>query len=271
MRDGHCGDYPCQGLEPIGKGSVPIRIEVADAPDEDSTDFYSDVETRGVVKVGRQGRGQDGAADLRGGHRDGVRGRRPDRAASRAMDEQDTPDEFEVVFGLSLGTGVDTKIVNLDSGAQVQVRMQWNRRSRCLSDERRGDLVQINFPLLPYSYVVGQDELREMLEIAYVMGSSVGGVLLSGERGTAKSTIVRSFANMMYEQPADDPAHQRHRRPGNGRLGYRRPHDRESEAQEGPASAGQRNRNAVHRRGQPARRSHRQPHSRRGVDRRPRR
>ena len=38
-----------------------------------------------------------------------------------------------------------------------------------------------------------------MLAIAYVMGSSVGGVLVSGERGTAKSTIVRSFAQMMYE------------------------------------------------------------------------
>jgi magnesium chelatase subunit I len=57
---------------------------------------------------------------------------------------------------------------------------------------------QVNFPLLPYSYVVGQDELREMLKIAYVMGSSVGGVLLSGERGTAKSTIARSFAYMMH-------------------------------------------------------------------------
>jgi magnesium chelatase subunit I len=57
---------------------------------------------------------------------------------------------------------------------------------------------KINFPLLPYNYVVGQDKLKQMLSIAYVMGSSVGGVLVSGERGTAKSTIVRSFARMMY-------------------------------------------------------------------------
>ena len=54
------------------------------------------------------------------------------------------------------------------------------------------------FSLLPYSYVVGQRTLRRLLEIAYVMGSQVGGVLASGERGTAKSTIVRSFATMMY-------------------------------------------------------------------------
>ena len=29
---------------------------------------------------------------------------------------------------------------------------------------------KINFPLLPYSYVVEQDKLKEMLSIAYVMG-----------------------------------------------------------------------------------------------------
>jgi magnesium chelatase subunit I len=53
------------------------------------------------------------------------------------------------------------------------------------------------FPLLPYSYIVGQEALRRILEVAYVM-PSVGGVLASGERGTAKSTIVRSFSRMMY-------------------------------------------------------------------------
>jgi magnesium chelatase subunit I len=57
-----------------------------------------------------------------------------------------------------------------------------------------------NFSLLPYSYIVRQDTLRWLLEVAYVMGSSVGGVLVSGERGTAKSTIVRSFATMMHNQ-----------------------------------------------------------------------
>ena len=53
------------------------------------------------------------------------------------------------------------------------------------------------FPLLPYSYIVGQDMLRRALEIAYVV-PSIGGVLISGERGTAKSTTVRTFARMMY-------------------------------------------------------------------------
>lgn len=55
-----------------------------------------------------------------------------------------------------------------------------------------------DFPLLPYSRIVGQDTLRDLLAIDYVMRSSVGGVLVSGDRGTAKSTIVRSFARMMH-------------------------------------------------------------------------
>jgi magnesium chelatase subunit I len=57
-----------------------------------------------------------------------------------------------------------------------------------------------NLQLLPYSRVVGQKTLCHLLEVAYVMGPSVGGVLLSGERGTAKSTIVRSFATMMSDK-----------------------------------------------------------------------
>ena len=54
------------------------------------------------------------------------------------------------------------------------------------------------FPLLPYDYVYGQEELRTVLEVAFVMGTERSGVLVSGERGTAKSTIARSFAHMMY-------------------------------------------------------------------------
>lgn len=51
--------------------------------------------------------------------------------------------------------------------------------------------------VLPFSRIVGQCELKRVLEIAHVM-PSVGGVLASGERGTAKSTAVRAFAYMMY-------------------------------------------------------------------------
>jgi magnesium chelatase subunit I len=53
-------------------------------------------------------------------------------------------------------------------------------------------------PILPYSKVVGQDELKLALEVAYIAGPRIGGVLISGHRGTGKSTTVRAFAKMMY-------------------------------------------------------------------------
>ncbi|MER5645850.1 AAA family ATPase [Streptosporangium sp. NPDC002524] len=51
--------------------------------------------------------------------------------------------------------------------------------------------------ILPYSHVVGQTDLRRCLELAFV-APGIGGVLVSGERGTAKSTTVRSFSLMAY-------------------------------------------------------------------------
>jgi magnesium chelatase subunit I len=53
--------------------------------------------------------------------------------------------------------------------------------------------------LLPYSLLVGQDELKLALELTYV-SPRIGGVLISGHRGTGKSTAVRSFAWMMYHK-----------------------------------------------------------------------
>jgi magnesium chelatase subunit I len=52
--------------------------------------------------------------------------------------------------------------------------------------------------ILPYTAIVGQTELKLALEIAYVE-PRVGGVLISGQRGTGKSTAVRAFARMMYD------------------------------------------------------------------------
>ncbi|WP_067461163.1 AAA family ATPase [Actinomadura macra] len=50
--------------------------------------------------------------------------------------------------------------------------------------------------VLPYSLIVGQEELRSALEIAYV-SDAVGGVLATGQRGTAKTTTVRAFTLML--------------------------------------------------------------------------
>jgi magnesium chelatase subunit I len=51
--------------------------------------------------------------------------------------------------------------------------------------------------ILPYSQIVGQDDLKLALELAYI-APRLGGVLISGQRGTGKSTAVRAFAQMIY-------------------------------------------------------------------------
>lgn len=53
--------------------------------------------------------------------------------------------------------------------------------------------------IIPYCEIVGQRALRRALEIAFVV-PVVGGVLASGQRGTAKSTTVRAFARMVTEE-----------------------------------------------------------------------
>jgi magnesium chelatase subunit I len=51
--------------------------------------------------------------------------------------------------------------------------------------------------VLPYARLVGQEPLKTALELSYI-APRIGGVLVSGERGTAKSTAVRAFALMVY-------------------------------------------------------------------------
>lgn len=50
--------------------------------------------------------------------------------------------------------------------------------------------------VLPYSRIVGHARLKLALEISHV-APEVGGLLITGERGTAKSTIVRAFSRMI--------------------------------------------------------------------------
>jgi magnesium chelatase subunit I len=58
------------------------------------------------------------------------------------------------------------------------------------------DIIQI----LPYSQIVGQAQIKLALEIAHIAPPRLGGVLISGQRGTGKSTAVRAFAQMIDEQ-----------------------------------------------------------------------
>jgi len=51
--------------------------------------------------------------------------------------------------------------------------------------------------ILSYSRLVGQEDLKLALELAYIV-PRIGGVLISGQRGSGKSTAARAFARMMY-------------------------------------------------------------------------
>ncbi len=52
----------------------------------------------------------------------------------------------------------------------------------------------------PFSAIVGQDEMKRALLIAATDGA-VGGVLVFGDRGTGKSTAVRSLASLLPKMP----------------------------------------------------------------------
>lgn len=54
-----------------------------------------------------------------------------------------------------------------------------------------------NFPY-PFSAIVGQDLMKEAL-LLNVVNPKLGGVLIRGEKGTAKSTAVRALANLLPE------------------------------------------------------------------------
>lgn len=59
---------------------------------------------------------------------------------------------------------------------------------------RRGERV-MEKSLYPFTAIVGQEKVKKAL-LLNVISPSIGGTLLSGEKGTAKSTIVRSLAQL---------------------------------------------------------------------------
>jgi Trypsin-co-occurring domain 1 len=110
-------------------GSFPIRIEVTEVQAaDDSTDFYSDIKTRGIVKPAARAVAKTAQQIYAEAVEMACAAAGQTAQRLNAMDDKERPDEFEVTFALHLGTGVDTRIVSLDSDAQVQVRVQWNRR-----------------------------------------------------------------------------------------------------------------------------------------------
>ncbi|ABM62386.1 magnesium chelatase ATPase subunit I [Halorhodospira halophila] len=62
-------------------------------------------------------------------------------------------------------------------------------------------------PAFPFSAIAGQDEMKLAMTIAAVDGS-IGGVLVFGDRGTGKSTVVRALAGLLPTiRAADCPYH----------------------------------------------------------------
>jgi magnesium chelatase subunit I len=51
-------------------------------------------------------------------------------------------------------------------------------------------------PVFPFSAIVGQDEMKHAL-IAAAIDSTIGGVLIFGDRGTGKSTAIRALAALL--------------------------------------------------------------------------
>ncbi|MDD1691011.1 MAG: AAA family ATPase [Methanoregula sp.] len=54
-------------------------------------------------------------------------------------------------------------------------------------------------PVYPFSAIVGQEGMKDAL-LANIVFPSIGGVLIRGEKGTAKSTTVRALADLLPER-----------------------------------------------------------------------
>ena len=55
--------------------------------------------------------------------------------------------------------------------------------------------------LYPFTALVGQEQMKKAL-LLNVINPALGGVLIKGEKGTAKSTAVRGLASLLPEKEA---------------------------------------------------------------------
>jgi len=59
-------------------------------------------------------------------------------------------------------------------------------------------VTRTNRAILPFSAIVGQEKMKKAL-LLNAVNPRIGGVLIRGEKGTAKSTAVRALAELLPE------------------------------------------------------------------------
>jgi len=80
--------------------------------------------------------------------------------------------------------------------------MAVNRQGR-ISDAIRGSSVNQFETIYPFSAIVGQEQMKSAL-ILNAINPGIGGVLIRGEKGTAKSTAARALARLLPERSVVD-------------------------------------------------------------------
>src|SRR4030042_2487434 len=74
--------------------------------------------------------------------------------------------------------------------------LQQNLPSQAVLKTHTGDRSLADTTRYPFLAIVGQEEMKTALILA-LLNPAIGGVLLSGPRGTAKTTAVRGLEDLM--------------------------------------------------------------------------
>src|SRR5215218_7340020 len=69
------------------------------------------------------------------------------------------------------------------------------------SNNNKGGKPSAARPVFPFTAIVGQEEMKLAL-LLNVVAPAVGGVLVTGHRGTGKSTAVRALADLLPQLEA---------------------------------------------------------------------
>src|SRR5713226_10678274 len=67
------------------------------------------------------------------------------------------------------------------------------------SKQVNGKELSMKRPIFPFSAILGQDQMKKSL-IYNAIDPSIGGVLIRGQKETAKSTAVRGMAELLPER-----------------------------------------------------------------------